>query len=91
MTKACTFVPKPAAKLRETAGTSCATTNWGVRIEALGYHLFRNSVDSFGRRWAYRTFPHASGTVGQFASLAEMAAWVRQVEYVRFLLRTTDE
>lgn len=69
--------------LRESVGRSCATTNWGVRISWLGYALYRGSVDSFGRRWAYRTFPEGSGSVGQFSSLREMVAWVREVETMR--------
>ena len=41
-----------ADRQRETAGRSLVTTNWGKRIDALGYALFAGSVDSFGRKWA---------------------------------------
>ena len=77
-------------KQKETRGQSCATTNWGVRFERIGYALYRNSVDSFGRKWAYRTFPIGSGSVGQFSNLSEMAAYCRQVEDIRFLSRVDD-
>ena len=69
--------------MRESAGVSCATTNWGVRISWLGYSLYRGSVDSFGRRWAYRTFPQGSGSIGQFSSLRELVARVRDIEKMR--------
>lgn len=66
------------------------TSNWAVRIGWLGYQLHRNCVDSFGRTWKYRTFPIGSGSVGQFTSLAELAAWVREVETMRNIDRRVE-
>jgi hypothetical protein len=69
--------------VKESRGISCATTNWGLRVSWIGYSLYRDSVDSLGRRWAYRTYPIGGGSVGQFASLREMGEWVRSVEKMR--------
>jgi hypothetical protein len=78
-----TYTPAP----HENSGQSCRTTNWGVRLEALGYSLRRNCTDSMGRKWAYRTFPIGAGSIGQFATLGDMGKWARQVERMRWLER----
>src|SRR5579872_3562710 len=84
--KAYTHKSKAAVKPRETPGQSCPYTNWGQTLERLGYHLYRNSVDSMGRSWKYRTFPIGAGTIGQFSSLGELTTWVRRIEHDAHLL-----
>ena len=81
-----TYTPAPS----ENSGQSCRTTNWGVRLEALGYSLRRNCTDSMGRKWAYRTFPIGAGSIGQFATLGDMGKWARQVERMRWLANVSD-
>lgn len=60
-----------------------STSNWAARIERLGYSLFIGGVDSFGREWSYSVYPNSSGGIARFATLGDMATWVRQVEAIR--------
>jgi hypothetical protein len=54
-----------------------------ARLEALGYALHAHCVDSFGRRWRYRTFPLTSGPINCFNSMAQVERYCEQVEQVR--------
>jgi len=71
--------------MRADSGRSFASTNWGVRIERLGYSLYADSRDEMGRVWRYSVFPHGAGSTGRFNTLRELAAWVRAVETTRWL------
>ncbi len=62
-------------------------TNWGVRLGRLGYHLHGNVIDTFGRTWKLSTSPiSGSGTIGYFATLGDMALYVRQLEEFRLMV-----
>jgi len=53
------------------------------RLEALGYSLHANCIDSFGRKWKYRTFPMGSGPINQFNNRVQVDAYCAQVEQIR--------
>jgi len=62
------------------------STNWGVRLERLGYALAGNIRDNIGRTWKYRAASYTYGAVAYFNSLSDMALWVRQVEEARLMI-----
>jgi len=54
------------------------------RISALGYTLAYNQRDAWGCLWRYRTSPSQSGgPINYFATRAQLARWVAQVEQIR--------
>jgi len=73
------YTPTPKPKLRESSGKQIKHD----RLELLGYALHANCVDSFGRRWRYRSFPMTSGPVNQFDNLSQVDHYCDQVEQIR--------
>lgn len=65
-------------------------TNWGTRINHLGYALAGGVRDNIGRSWRYRVASYTCGPVGYFDSLGDLTAWVRQVEEVRLMIEHPD-
>ena len=61
-------------------------TNWGTRLQALGYDLTMDVRDTMGRPWKFRATSTTCGPVAYFASLAHLVRWVRQVEEVRLMV-----
>ncbi len=66
------------------------SSNWGVRLERLGYGLAKNVVDNIGRRWLLRAASFTGGPVAYFDSLGDMARWAREVEEARFMVSNPD-
>lgn len=47
----------------------------------LNYRLYRNVRDNKRYRWAYASYPSGTGgPISYFASLEDVAAWLKQVE-----------
>lgn len=53
------------------------------RLESLGYSLHHNCIDSFNRKWKYRTFPMSSGPINQFDNREQVEQYCSQVEQIR--------
>lgn len=66
------------------------STNWGVRLNGLGYALAGNVLDTMARRWKYRAASFACGPVAYFNSLGDLAVWVRRIEETRLMLNAPE-
>lgn len=73
------YPPTPKSKLPEHNGRIVAHD----RLNQLGYSLHSHCIDSFGRRWSYRTFPMGSGPVNQFETMAQVEQYCSDVEQIR--------
>jgi len=68
----------------ENNGKQITTGKAALQAKALGYSIHHRCVDSFGRRWAYRTFPMVSGPVGQFSNITQVLKYFAQIEEFRY-------
>lgn len=59
--------------------------NLEARLNVLGYVLFRNQKDAFGRKHRYRTSPNAGngGPTNYFDNVEQLERYVKRVEQVR--------